>query len=119
MTSVIYLLLSKPIFHPAFLRAKRSPRSRGLSTLGLGVLIGAFGSAVAMLQKGGPYTYLGLILAWATPVLTFLWSVSTRCLFDSQTLIIIQVALLFSSHRTSHVQHSRPHHAPDFLSLDG
>jgi 15-cis-phytoene synthase/lycopene beta-cyclase len=73
MTSVLYLLLSKPVFQPTFLRATEDSRIQRFKTLGLTFLVGICGTAVAGLQVGGPYTYLSLIVAWATPVLIFLW----------------------------------------------
>jgi 15-cis-phytoene synthase/lycopene beta-cyclase len=73
MTSLLYLLLSKPVFHPAFLQSKSDPRIERKRNLGLAIIIGIFSTAVVGLRTGGSYTYLSLILAWATPVLAFLW----------------------------------------------
>jgi 15-cis-phytoene synthase/lycopene beta-cyclase len=73
MTSVLYLLLSKPVFHPAYLRSDRSKRADHAGIAGVTFLVSAFAVAVSMIREGGQFTYMGLILAWATPVLLLLW----------------------------------------------
>ena len=78
ITSLLYLIVSKPTFHPVYLRGgKAQDRFKwrtwcwvGQATLAGIILVGA--KLVSQKKEG---LYMGLILVWATPVLLFLWYV--------------------------------------------
>ena len=77
ITSLLYLLLGKPVFQPAYL-ATGEDRLRGLKLkwigrAGMALLAAAFVIAVVMIREGKQGTYLGLIIAWMSPFLLFLW----------------------------------------------
>ncbi|KAI6709653.1 hypothetical protein JHW43_007836 [Diplocarpon mali] len=82
-TSLLYLLLSKPVFHPSYLALREhqtslDPRwNPGHSTLAILVVVGG-----ALAWRGDEGTYLGLILAWAGPFALLLWSLSSRFLLS-------------------------------------
>ncbi|EWZ33630.1 Squalene/phytoene synthase-domain-containing protein [Fusarium oxysporum Fo47] len=71
-TSLLYMILSKPTFHPIYLAKKT----------GWGKIAGQilFASAIIFglvsVSSGGEGMYMGLILIWACPFLLFLWSIS-------------------------------------------
>lgn len=80
-TSLLYLILSKPTFHPVYLRGQRLLRDRGplwiwrwlgIVTIITGIMIGA-----TLVVKGGTGLYMGLITVWAGPFILLLWYVST------------------------------------------
>lgn len=76
-TSLLYLLFSKPTFHPVYLRGQRLLReSRYMAVwhwLGtLAITAGIF-SGVLLILKGGTGLYMGLIIAWAGPFVLLLW----------------------------------------------
>ncbi len=73
-TSLLYLILSKPIFHPSYLVPRKLKKSGfvGQSILAFLVLAG-----VGLIWKGNEGTYLGLILAWAGPFAFLLWTLSS------------------------------------------
>ena len=85
-TSLLYSILSKPIFHPKYLPlAQKSPSAKSYGTWQR--LLGVFGfislsTSIALgaifISYGGRTTYLGLIIVWATPVLLFLWFVTSK-----------------------------------------
>jgi 15-cis-phytoene synthase / lycopene beta-cyclase len=88
-TSLLYLLLSKPTFHPVYLRATsdsrpterdEAKRLRLYSWYGQLVLGISLGLAHYALQTGGRGTYLSLIVAWAGPFLLLLWSLAYQFL---------------------------------------
>lgn len=68
-TSLLYMILSKPTFHPIYLAKKT----------GWGKIAGQilFASAIIFglvsVSSGGEGMYMGLILIWACPFLLFLW----------------------------------------------
>ncbi|KAK4229975.1 Phytoene synthase/Lycopene cyclase [Podospora fimiseda] len=75
MTSLFYIILSKPLFHPIYLKTQRNTPtwiSRG-KVLGQATLVALALLGGHLIKSGGPGTYLGLILAWALPfaLLTF------------------------------------------------
>jgi 15-cis-phytoene synthase/lycopene beta-cyclase len=75
-TSLLYLILSKPTFQPAFLRAG-SPTSpapwRYRKIAGQLLLVGTSLWAWRRVQEHGQGTYTGLILVWAAPILLLQW----------------------------------------------
>lgn len=111
-TTLLYLLLSKPIFHSTYLVGckswgnslhqwrswdGRSPSktARNLGQLILGCLIVTGGHLIVQDGKG---TYLGLILAWAGPFALLLWSLSYEFLIRlpyTSTLLPIALPTLY------------------------
>ncbi|KAI1392275.1 Squalene/phytoene synthase-domain-containing protein [Hypoxylon trugodes] len=78
ITSMLYILLNKPILHAQFLTNQHnlSPTLRWIRTIGQAFLIGCFAASVSLVRKGGEGTYLGLILIWACPFALLTWSFS-------------------------------------------
>ncbi|KAI1764886.1 Squalene/phytoene synthase-domain-containing protein [Hypoxylon sp. FL1150] len=78
ITSMLYILLNKPILHAQFItnRADSSLASRRIRTLGQVFLAGCIATGAALAKKGGEGTYLGLILVWACPFALLTWSLS-------------------------------------------
>ncbi|KAL8825422.1 MAG: hypothetical protein Q9191_004427 [Dirinaria sp. TL-2023a] len=76
-TSLLYLFVSKPTFHPVYLRGEQLLRhgrhllvSRWLGTLAVAAGI-AFG--IWLVTKSGEGLYMGLILIWSGPFILLLW----------------------------------------------
>lgn len=92
-TSLLYLILSKPVFYPKYLPlAQQSPDGKRygiwqqiLHAFGLLSLSGSVAMAAVFVSLGGRTTYLGLIILWATPVLLFLWFVAMNWYTGSYT----------------------------------
>lgn len=80
-TTLLYLILSRPLFHPSYLIRKNNIEGSkwrvGQGILGLLVVTG-----VGLIWKGGEGTYLGLILAWAGPFALLLWTLSSDLLVN-------------------------------------
>ena len=73
-SSLLYLLLSKPTFHPAYLRGSKDDSYLSRTKwAGVGILIVAFVSGCVLFRLRGHGFYLGLILIWSTPFLLLLW----------------------------------------------
>jgi 15-cis-phytoene synthase/lycopene beta-cyclase len=80
-TTLVYLLVSKPILHPVYLvREKKGDRWTYIKLIGqvAGALL--LKKSVNFVSAGSDKTYLGLILAWALPFLLLLWSLSYQFL---------------------------------------
>lgn len=82
-TSLLYLLVSKPVFHPVFLCRREDDRNcarlRILRTLGQIFLAAAIIGGAYAVWSGGEGVYMGLILVWAGPFLLLLWYDQSRC----------------------------------------
>jgi 15-cis-phytoene synthase/lycopene beta-cyclase len=101
-TTLLYLLLSRPVFHLAYLvgrkdRHARIPMctARNIGQLVLGALITAGGF---MIWQNGKGTYLGLILVWAGPFALLLWTLSYQFLIGlpyASTLVPIAVPTVY------------------------
>ncbi|KAI0007020.1 Squalene/phytoene synthase-domain-containing protein [Xylariaceae sp. FL0662B] len=78
ITSMLYILLNKPVLHSQFLTNKNhsSPKVRWAKTIGHVLLVGCIASGVSLVRKGGEGTYLGLILVWACPFALLTWTFS-------------------------------------------
>lgn len=95
-TSLLYLLFSKPVFHPIYLRRNSghdSFRFLGQSLLTLSIVLGGL-----MVWVGKSGTYLGLILAWAGPFALLLLSLSSQLIFTlpyTSTLLPIAIPTVY------------------------
>ena len=76
-TSLLYLLLSKPTFHPIYLRGQKllhdSRRMRQWRWIGIVVIVTAILTGASLVVRGGEGLYIGLILVWAGPFILLLW----------------------------------------------
>lgn len=115
-TSLLYLLLSKPIFHSIYLQEQenedeknpvlhskhvesnapvplKTARNLGQLIIGSLIVIGGL-----LIWQNGKGTYLGLILAWAGPFTLLLWSLSHQFLIRlpyTSTLLPIALPTLY------------------------
>ena len=97
-TSLLYLLLSKPVFYSSYLvsrKDRKSPipfefqRNVGAVVLTTSIIFGG-----ALIWTGGEGTYLGLILAWAGPFALLLWFLSYQFLVGLPVIsTIVPIAL--------------------------
>jgi 15-cis-phytoene synthase / lycopene beta-cyclase len=107
ITSLIYLLVNRPIVHAAYIRLE-CDRSHPLSpetetwrfyrTSVQSAIVLTIGIAAAALFNGGSATYISLILTWALPFLLLLFSLSYQLLFTlplSATLLPVAVPTLY------------------------
>ncbi|RMJ15852.1 hypothetical protein CDV36_004461 [Fusarium kuroshium] len=93
-TSLLYLILSKPMFHPIYLDREHGPH-RGT---GQAILIGAILYGLSSVHDAKEGTYLGLILIWACPFLLLLWSLASEFLVGlplTNTVIPILLPTLY------------------------
>ena len=83
-TSLLYLLISKPTFHPVYLQTERDVQNRRLlpweKWLGQAILSFVIVIGVILVSRGGQGLYMGLILAWAVPFMLILWSLAYQFL---------------------------------------
>ncbi|KAK0306248.1 hypothetical protein LTR82_016463 [Friedmanniomyces endolithicus] len=99
-TSLLYLLLSKPVLHSVYLVKEEKGRSRWkyiklLGQLGLALVIK---KGIEYVRAGGRHTYLGLILVWAVPFLWMLWALAYQFLVNlpwTSTLVPIALPTLY------------------------
>lgn len=99
--SLLYLILSRPTFHPACLRTEKrhtqhttfvQQHERFLGIAGQVFLLTTLAKGAHLVYSGGLGTYLGLIIIWAFPFLLLLWSASQYCIVRL-TLTVPQVAI--------------------------
>ncbi|KAI2637609.1 Squalene/phytoene synthase-domain-containing protein [Hypomontagnella submonticulosa] len=78
ITSMLYILLNKPVLHSQFLTNNHdsSPKLRWMRTIGQVFLVGCVAAGASLVKKGGEGTYLGLILIWACPFALLSWTLS-------------------------------------------
>lgn len=76
ITSLLYLFLSKPIFHPIYLRGANGKRLQLWRWFGTIVGLVLIMSGALMVKDRGKGLYMGLILIWAIPFVLVLWSVA-------------------------------------------
>lgn len=80
-TTLLYLIINKPVFFPKYLASVKSGVSPGIQgnavqvILAASVIVGA-----GLIWRGNEGTYLGLILAWAGPFALLLWTLSSQFL---------------------------------------
>ncbi|TKA62082.1 Bifunctional lycopene cyclase/phytoene synthase, partial [Friedmanniomyces simplex] len=99
-TSLLYLLLSKPVLHSVYLVKEQKGRSKWKYVK----LFGQLGLALAIkkgaeyVRAGGRHTYLGLIVVWAGPFLWVLWALAYQFLVNlplTSTLVPIALPTLY------------------------
>jgi 15-cis-phytoene synthase / lycopene beta-cyclase len=78
ITSSLYILLNKPVLHPAYLTSPKTVPSwiKRTKILGQLVLIGFTVAGAFMVAHNGKGTYLGLILTWVSPFALFTWTLA-------------------------------------------
>lgn len=98
-TTLLYLFLSKPTLHSIYLaKEKKGDKWKVLKLggqLGLGLVIK---KSVDWIKVPGEYTYMGLILVWASPFLLLLWTLAYQLLVKlplSNTAIPIALPTLY------------------------
>ncbi|KAH8667593.1 Squalene/phytoene synthase-domain-containing protein [Tricladium varicosporioides] len=79
-TSLIYLILSKILFHPTYLVQKTEPNQIRSQKLGQAILTICIVGGGILFWRGGESTYFGLILGWAGPFALLLWALSSQFL---------------------------------------
>ncbi|RKF56077.1 Bifunctional lycopene cyclase/phytoene synthase [Erysiphe neolycopersici] len=89
ITSLLYMIFNKPLFHPTFLVDRGSAVAKTEKRL-LGrtiqtVLVLLFIAALVALNLSAKGKYLALILLWALPFTFFLWSLSYSFLLNLPT----------------------------------
>ncbi|KAL9639542.1 MAG: hypothetical protein Q9164_000859 [Protoblastenia rupestris] len=101
-TSLLYLLLSKPTFHPIYLRGQRllhdSRRLRQWRWIGIIVIVSVTLVGASMIGKGGEGLYMGLILVWASPFVLLLWCLAYQFIIGlpmSNTIIPIAIPTVY------------------------
>ena len=81
-TSLLYMCISKPTFHPIYLQHNNEKsEQRGLikkhgrlfGILGQVLLAWVVYEGIRLVRRGGVGTYLGLIVIWAMPFLLLIW----------------------------------------------
>ncbi|KAI1140717.1 Squalene/phytoene synthase-domain-containing protein [Hypoxylon sp. FL0543] len=78
ITSMLYILLNKPVLHAQFLTNKEDSLSKShrIRTSGQILLVGSIIFGSYLVRDGGEGTYLGLILIWACPFVLLTWTLS-------------------------------------------
>ncbi|CAF9903701.1 MAG: hypothetical protein ALECFALPRED_002934 [Alectoria fallacina] len=102
-TSLLYLLLSKPTFHPAYLQGQKlllnDGRRLGLRRWsGISAIVACILAGIGMIMKSGEGLYMGLILVWAGPFVLLLWSLAYQFIIGlplSSTLIPVVLPTLY------------------------
>ena len=101
-TSLLYLIISKPTFHPVYLRGERlihdGRRLRLWRWLGTVAFIAIFVVGVVLVQRRAEGLYMGLILVWASPFVLLLWTLAHQLILElplSNTLLPITLPTLY------------------------
>jgi len=98
-TTLLYLILNKPIFHPSYLSTATSRKSSGLQwNAGQAILTASVMLGGGLIWRGNEGTYLGLIIAWAGPFALLLWSLSSQFLIAlplSSTMLPIAIPTIY------------------------
>ncbi|KAK3691499.1 hypothetical protein LTR37_018637 [Vermiconidia calcicola] len=94
-TTLLYLLLSKPILHPVYLvKEKKGDSWTYIKVIGQLAAALTIKKAAQYVKDGTEKTYLGLILIWAVPFLLLLWSLAYQFLIQlPPTSTVIPIAL--------------------------
>lgn len=98
-TTLLYLILSKPILGPVYLvKEEQDDKWKWTKLIGQLALALVIKRAVDYIRAGGQRTYLGLILAWAIPFLFLLWSLAYQFLMRlplTSTVLPIVIPTLY------------------------
>lgn len=99
-TTLLYLLLSKPILHSVYLVKEQKGRDRlkYIKLFGQLALALTVKKGIEYVRAEGRHTYLGLILVWACPFLWVLWSLAYQFLVNlplTSTLLPIALPTLY------------------------
>ena len=98
-TTLLYLILNKPIFHPSYLSTATARKSSGLQwNAGQAILTASVMLGGGLIWRGNEGTYLGLILVWAGPFALLLWTLSSQFLIAlpySSTVAPIVIPTLY------------------------
>lgn len=98
-TTLLYLLLSKPTFHPAYLRYEKKKDVWKYARLaGQAVLAIVLKKGFTMVREDEEGVYMGLILIWAVPFLLLLWSLAYQFILGlpwTNTLLPIALPTLY------------------------
>ena len=70
-TSLLYLMVTKPVFHPILL--KREGAGLAVKRIGGGTILAAIAVGWSFVVERGTGFYMGLILVWAGPFVLLLW----------------------------------------------
>ena len=94
-TTLLYLILSKPILHPVYLvKEKKGDKWMYIKLVGQLLAALTIRKAVQYIGDGAEKTYLGLILVWAVPFLFVLWSLAYQFLVQLPlTSTVVPIAL--------------------------
>jgi 15-cis-phytoene synthase / lycopene beta-cyclase len=99
-TCLLYLLISTPIFKPAYLAGTKTGNGRLLGRLkarrklGQVIIAALIFFAAIQLWKGGEGTYLGLIIVWVGPFAFLLWTLAYQFLGNLPYINILVPILL-------------------------
>ncbi|GAM82469.1 hypothetical protein ANO11243_004490 [Dothideomycetidae sp. 11243] len=98
-TSLLYLLFSKAIFHPTYLRCEeKKDKWKYYKMFGQLAMALSFRKALELFKHGGEGTYLALITMWAIPVMLLLWSLAYQFVLSlpfTNTLLPIALPTLY------------------------
>ncbi|KAI4221065.1 MAG: hypothetical protein L6R36_007161 [Xanthoria steineri] len=101
-TSLLYLLASKPTFHPIYLRGEKllhdGRRLRTWRWIAAVFLVAAILLGAAMIAGNGRGLYMGLIIVWAGPFILSLWTLAYQLLINlpaSNTLFPVLAPTLY------------------------
>lgn len=101
-TSLLYLLLSKPTFHPVYLQGQKMLNEGGRlgmrRWIGISAIIVCILAGIGMIVKSGEGLYMGLIIVWAGPFILLLWSLAYQLIIGlplSSTLFPIALPTLY------------------------
>ena len=85
-TSLLYLILSKPTFHPVYLRGRRllydGRRLRLWRWLGTMAIVTAIFTGALLVKRRTDGLYMGLILVWAGPFVLLLWTLAHQFILE-------------------------------------
>lgn len=101
-TSLLYLLLSKPTFHPVYLQGQKLLNDEGRLGLkrwvGISAIVACIFAGIALMIKSGEGLYMGLIIVWAGPFVLLLWSLAYQFIIGlplTSTLIPIVLPTVY------------------------
>ncbi|KAK6086566.1 squalene/phytoene synthase [Seiridium cupressi] len=96
ITSMLYIMFNKPVLHAQYLTNKldASPVAKIVRLVGQVILAASTAIGALLIIKGGEGTYLGLILAWASPFALLTWTFSGYFLIRLPTVCVAAPIIL-------------------------